>query len=78
MLRKINREIEKKYGCRKGSLLEAVTVLRNKFRQTDKQILDISVECWNYCNHYNTDYTVTFNMYVSCLKSQSKTPVITE
>lgn len=62
---KKHRDIEKKYGCRKDSLKEAISwLVKNKHN------LDEAVKgCEDYCRHYGNNFEVAFNLYVSCLKN---------
>lgn len=69
---KINREIEKALKLEKNSLKKPCVDLKEKHKFTDQDIKRIAIECANYCLENGNDFTVAFNLYVSCLNNPKK------
>jgi hypothetical protein len=65
---KTHREIEKRFNCKRGSLKKAVSYLQ----KAKYNIPEVVKGCEDYCNHYGSDFTVAFNLYVSCLKDPNE------
>ncbi len=69
---KLHRHLEKGFKLQKNSLKKPFETLKEKHRFTDVDILRIANECATYCIENETDYVVSFNLYVSCLNNPKK------
>jgi hypothetical protein len=66
---KIHRRIEKTFKLKKGALKQSIDTLKTKHKFEDSDVLRIADECATYCIANDTDYIVSFAMYVSCLNN---------
>lgn len=73
---KLDREIEKLFKVKKGTLKNAVSDLRTRHKKTDEEIVQIAEQAVAYCNANNQgdglSYCVALNLYVSCLNNPKR------
>lgn len=71
---KKHREIEKRHGCKRDSLKDAVKYLQNT--KANLQEVEKGCEEWSLINgnpeSKTNQFEVAFNLYVSCLKNSKK------
>jgi hypothetical protein len=74
ILSRKHREIEKRHGCRRGSLKGAVKYLQNQ----KANLAEIEKGCEEWClvngdpNSKISSFEIAFNLYVSALKNPKK------